>query len=350
MLAVVAPPRRRRGCGRSSRSAERRPHQQQLPRPRRATRPSPSSRVPAVVGTAALMLLLVAALVAILPSTHAADITLFCKCECAPNVTIITVPRCAECTKALCVSARACYLPPSPSPEPSLSSSSLSSTTDASAAAANGSFNALDAFLGEWMARRDAAVETDGADTDLGSDSDSLTPTSTVSSSLSSSFAVSTVSQPAETLTTAPKKPVAPDDDWIVTCFQRGSYKDELTVYAFLVIVVALLLWAAARPHLEGPLGRWLRSRAPFLFSSSGRRRRERRPARGLVDGDEDDGGAHMVSMAETAGGGDAVGASSGGPWSSSWCGSSSSSSGSGSSSSSTGTGSSSSSGTSSSS
>ena len=40
-------------------------------------------------------------LIALLPihRAEAADITLFCKCLCSPNVTILTVPSCAECSK-----------------------------------------------------------------------------------------------------------------------------------------------------------------------------------------------------------------------------------------------------------
>ncbi|KAJ3104909.1 hypothetical protein HDU97_008767 [Phlyctochytrium planicorne] len=58
----------------------------------------------------------------------AADITLFCKCFCAPNVTISKVPKCTSCTKAFCLESKVCFLPPktdntsiSPTPSPNLS-------------------------------------------------------------------------------------------------------------------------------------------------------------------------------------------------------------------------------------
>ncbi|KAJ3217710.1 hypothetical protein HDU67_007406 [Dinochytrium kinnereticum] len=42
-----------------------------------------------------------------------------------------------------------------------------------------------------------------------------------------------------------------PDDDWTATCFQRGSYKDEIIVYSFLVIVSILLVAAVAKPYMD---------------------------------------------------------------------------------------------------
>jgi hypothetical protein len=50
---------------------------------------------------------------------------------------------------------------------------------------------------------------------------------------------------------TAKPKPQIPDEDWVVQCFQRGSYKDEVIIYSFLVVVGSLLGWAGWRVWVE---------------------------------------------------------------------------------------------------
>ena len=50
-----------------------------------------------------------------------------------------------------------------------------------------------------------------------------------------------------ETLTIKPSPSTAPDDGWIIECFQRGSYKDEFIVGSFLALVAGLLVYAALK-------------------------------------------------------------------------------------------------------
>ncbi|KAI9033342.1 hypothetical protein DFJ74DRAFT_701445 [Hyaloraphidium curvatum] len=40
-------------------------------------------------------------------------------------------------------------------------------------------------------------------------------------------------------------------EGWGVTCFQRGSYKDEVVVWSFILLCCGLLAWAGARQGLE---------------------------------------------------------------------------------------------------
>ncbi|KAI9015069.1 hypothetical protein BC832DRAFT_547285 [Gaertneriomyces semiglobifer] len=119
----------------------------------------------------------------------AANTTLFCKCICQPNVTVLTVEACSRCTKDLCVEVGACFRLPPPN-------------TD------------------------------DGGIT--------ATATKTLEESPSEG-------EPALPQPTTPTG----DEDWIVRCYQLGSYKDEFIVYSFITVVLALLGWAAAKPYTE---------------------------------------------------------------------------------------------------
>ncbi|KAI9359263.1 hypothetical protein DFJ73DRAFT_817598 [Zopfochytrium polystomum] len=208
---------------------------------------------------------------------NGADITLFCKCQCPPNVTILTVPRCGECTKALCVTANACFMPP---PAPS-GNASLSTTI-----------------------HRRQVVETSlttSSDSSTPATSDTIDSTPTPTST-TTSFSFSTLTQPIETLTAVPKKSVAPDDDWEVTCFQRGSYKDEIIVYIFLVLVAVLLLWAAVRPHADSVLSSVLGARNPLLQTSRRRRGRTRQDGFGDMFGRGSSSGLNRLDGVEDEG------------------------------------------------
>ncbi|RKO98177.1 hypothetical protein CXG81DRAFT_5319, partial [Caulochytrium protostelioides] len=131
----------------------------------------------------------------------AADITLFCKCLCAPNATILVVEKCIDCTKAFCVEQGACWWP---AVEPSVPIATTILTLPSAS-------------------------------------------TSTTSSETSTTSSTPTV-HAAVTLVPVPSSD--PGDTWTVTCFQRGSSKDEFFVYSFLTIVTGLLLWILLRPFV----------------------------------------------------------------------------------------------------
>ncbi|KAI9207165.1 uncharacterized protein BJ171DRAFT_578899 [Polychytrium aggregatum] len=130
--------------------------------------------------------LLLLSLLCVVHTCLSANITLFCKCSCPPNVTILTVPKCGSCTKQYCVDSKACFRPVLPQ-DPSSATASLSFTS------------------------------TQG-----------------------------------EPHTTAPpmKTHAPPDEDWVVNCFQRGSYKDEIIIYSFLIVTGGLILAAVIMPYL----------------------------------------------------------------------------------------------------
>ncbi|KAI8844759.1 hypothetical protein BC829DRAFT_435066 [Chytridium lagenaria] len=170
----------------------------------------------------------------------AADITLFCKCLCAPNVTILIVPKCTTCTKAFCMESQVCFLPQKPD---------LPSTTPLPPAQKpkRDSMPRL-ASLSEW----DGGDVTDGLPTTI------LGPTTTIGEVTRTTTTTTTTSPvikvPIEDDGGPVQIPVPttqPDDDWVATCFQRGSYKDEIIVYSFLVVVSMLVVAAVAKPYLD---------------------------------------------------------------------------------------------------
>ncbi|KAI8922520.1 hypothetical protein DFJ77DRAFT_27705 [Powellomyces hirtus] len=120
----------------------------------------------------------------ILQPARAANTTIFCKCHCPPNSTILTVSACPECSKDFCVERGACFRLEDFQPPPS---------------------NTIPL------------------------------PTSTPGSE-----------EPEK-----PEKPLPPSypstESWKVECYQLGSYKDELIIYSFIMILMALLGYAATK-------------------------------------------------------------------------------------------------------
>ncbi|KXS15812.1 hypothetical protein M427DRAFT_309153 [Gonapodya prolifera JEL478] len=128
---------------------------------------SPMSRPPRLSPSLLSTLLLLFSavlLLSLIPPSHAADTTQYCKCTCSQNVTIFVVDKCADCTRNKCVDLGTCTLP-------------------------------------------------------------------------------STPGEPGST-----PVPMPGDSSLSVSCFQRGSVKDELFVWIFIVVTASLLLYALVEP------------------------------------------------------------------------------------------------------
>ncbi|KAJ3066675.1 hypothetical protein HDU98_010046 [Podochytrium sp. JEL0797] len=149
---------------------------------------------------------------------HSADITLYCKCVCPPHVSVVlTVSKCTLCTKAFCIENEVCpniTLPAVPSvpAEP------------------------------ETTIPVDDKLPVPGV------------PTASPSPSPSPTLAESPVAVQALLVPRAGESM----DGWVAECFQRGSYKDEVVIYSFIVLVLALFGWALLKPMLEPLVERYL--------------------------------------------------------------------------------------------
>ncbi|KAH6571528.1 hypothetical protein BASA83_001163 [Batrachochytrium salamandrivorans] len=129
-------------------------------------------------------------LVLFLSTVEAANVTVLCKCDCAPNSTILSVPSCNGCTKLFCIDSLACFLP---LPPPPASTSSLPGMGGGSTASPS----------------------------------------------------------PSSTLSEVSASPTPHGDElWSAVCFQRGSFKDEIMVYAFVVMTGLLLAIAFVKLFL----------------------------------------------------------------------------------------------------
>ncbi|EGF77474.1 hypothetical protein BATDEDRAFT_91754 [Batrachochytrium dendrobatidis JAM81] len=120
-------------------------------------------------------------------SVTAANVTVLCKCECAPNSTILSVPSCNGCTKLFCIESNACFMP---------------------------------------LPKVDIPATTTSV---------SLTATSSTSS---------------ESISPSPSPTLRGDESWTAVCFQRGSFKDEIIVYAFIILTTTLVAFALIKPFL----------------------------------------------------------------------------------------------------
>ncbi|KAL2914951.1 hypothetical protein HK105_205494 [Polyrhizophydium stewartii] len=136
-----------------------------------------SATLRALLAAAALLCLLA-------PAVAAANVTVLCKCDCAPNSAILSVPSCAGCTKAFCVESLVCSLPPGSGATPS-SSADLPTST--------------------WTGTSPLA---------------------------------------------GPTAATHGDETWTAVCFQRGSYKDEIIVYFFIIVTSTLVAFALAKPFI----------------------------------------------------------------------------------------------------
>ncbi|KAI8616366.1 hypothetical protein BC830DRAFT_1167844 [Chytriomyces sp. MP71] len=145
-------------------------------------------------------------LLALLASVaNAADITLHCKCSCPPHeAQVLTVLKCTQCNKLFCVEQGVCPNITHPS---SSSSTTTSSTTTSPTATVS-----LPTF------------------------------TSTPSGSSAASSNSSDDNKPLLLHVRAQVMPAfnGEEDDtfWVAECFQRGSYKDEIIIYVFLILVI----------------------------------------------------------------------------------------------------------------
>ncbi|KAJ3331892.1 hypothetical protein HDU76_001924 [Blyttiomyces sp. JEL0837] len=213
--------------------------------------------------------------------TIAADITLYCKCLCGQNITIITVDKCTACTKAFCLETGACHLPPPTiiTPTPNTTDSS-STSVDAQLTvqprpkrreAKDGmgvvdvvarTLGIIDFLEGRGGIRNLALAERDDdtktttveSPTATVTDGTTITSTGTTSSVLTTTSTSSAhrVGEIAETGIVQPKPTTHhPEDEWVVLCFQPGSYKDEVIVTTFLLIVLGLLLWIVIKPYVQ---------------------------------------------------------------------------------------------------
>ncbi|KAJ3232522.1 hypothetical protein HDU81_002892 [Chytriomyces hyalinus] len=185
----------------------------------------------------------------------AADITLYCKCLCPPHESIVlTVPKCTLCTKAFCIENGVCPNITHPSTE-STSSSSVSLTSLSLATASSVSSAA--------SSSASSSSQSSGASSDVTTATQS--PESSAPTTTSQSPTNLTIQNPEHARAISHEDVEAhlldtrEEDDslWVAECFQRGSYKDEVIIYIFIILVLGLLGWAALRPHLEGILQRY---------------------------------------------------------------------------------------------
>ncbi|KAJ3256279.1 hypothetical protein HDU77_003202 [Chytriomyces hyalinus] len=177
----------------------------------------------------------------------AADITLYCKCLCPPHESIVlTVPKCTLCTKAFCIENGVCPNITHPSTE-STSSSSVSLTSLSLATASS-----VSSAASLSSAASDAPTATESPESSSPT-ATSQSPTNLTIQNPKHARGITHEDVEAHLLDTREED----DTLWVAECFQRGSYKDEVIIYIFIILVLGLLGWAALRPHLEGILQRY---------------------------------------------------------------------------------------------
>ncbi|KAJ3062097.1 hypothetical protein HDU99_005333, partial [Rhizoclosmatium hyalinum] len=190
-----------------------------------------------------LLALFLASLASLALVVQAADITLYCKCSCPPHVArVLTIDKCTACTRAFCILNEVCPNVTVPA-VPSLPKTAAAvdhaigdeklpvaptqvavpGKEKVTAVAAAPIDHAIDVRRNQ---RKDAGVE---AELLLGS--------------------------PFVRPRAIEGSPI--DDGWVAECFQRGSYKDEIVVYMFIILVIGLLGWAVLKPHIEDFLHRY---------------------------------------------------------------------------------------------
>ncbi|KAJ3384589.1 hypothetical protein HDU84_002858 [Entophlyctis sp. JEL0112] len=187
----------------------------------------------------------IVAAVAAAGCARAADITLFCKCSCPPNVAqVLIITKCSACTRAFCIENDVC-----PNNTVSLS---LALPAPASSSVP------LDV--------PDVALQSVSV---AASKKPSALPSSPAAA-VNTSAPLASSAITSEVMAMRRAAPLQePDDGWVVECFrecfvvcsigidlfysltERGSYKDEIVIYVFIILVTGLLLWALLRPQLE---------------------------------------------------------------------------------------------------